>query len=64
MSVLPDTDTVYAYEWQDTITLAIHRAQPSGGRDIFAKMNLSVKDAEDLIKQLQNCITLNNYRRI
>ena len=58
MSVLPDTDTVYVYEWQDTITLAIAQ------RDVFAKMNLSVKDAEDLIKQLQNCITLNNYKRV
>lgn len=62
MSVLPDTDTVYVYEWQDTITLAI--AQTSSGRDIFAKMNLSVKDAEDLIQQLQDCITLNNYKGI
>lgn len=63
MSVFPDTDTVYAFtDYQGTITLAI--AQASSGRDVFAKMNLSLEDAEDLIKQLQNCITLNNYRRI
>ena len=60
MSVFPDTDTVYVSEWQDAITLAMYLPD----RNIFAKMNLSVKDAEDLIKQLQNCITLNNYRRI
>ena len=63
MSVLPDTDTVYVYtEYQGTITLAI--AQTSSDRDVFTKMNLSLEDAEDLIKQLQDCITLNNYRRI
>ena len=59
MSVFPDTDTVYVARGDHgTITLAI--AQPDNGRNVFAKISLSLAEAEDVIDQLRNCMEITN----